>query len=384
MSKKIASLAKFLTAANEQLYDRYINFTLTKDPPLIAGAKGASYIGMGSSPRGTTILTMPKLSKKNDFKVVTPATGIKPSITLTGEIILENTVNMINLTVQNMNANIDTMAYNYITIEAGYMNSGISMTFSGQITNCYMAKPNPNGELVIGATMAKVSELYSQGNIEVEFPTDSVSTYILVSTCVRAICAKYNKLSSDMVISELAQTLPAKWATQTFDVGKSTRHFRSPFACLAWINSLFASYVYGTGYGRGAGGLLSTQTKSDLPPLRLGFDTKGTLKFTSSYNVAKPSCLKSLSCIGSAVLTSTDSATVTAPFNPGIAPGDIVFIDSKYFKTRINIQAVRQDYADMGNLWYVISNKFTFSTQTANMMTLNLVNINNDITAQEG
>jgi hypothetical protein len=94
--------------------------------------------------------------------------------------------------------------------------------------------------------------------------------------------------------------------------------------------------------------------------------------------------VKALYAIGSAFLTSTQSATVTAPFNPGILPGEIVFIDSRYFKTRINLDKVRDAYKSMGNLWYVIQTQFTFSTHTTNTMTLLLNNVRNSINASEG
>ena len=180
--------------------------------------------------------------------------------------------------------------------------------------------------------------------------------------------------------------MAAEWKLQEFAVGKATRHFRSPMECIAWLNSLFASFTYPTGYDFGPGGAVSTasiNTKS-LPPLRLGFSTVGKLWCTCSYSESMPYNIKAIAAIGSAVLTSTSTATITAPFNPSIMPGEVVFIDSRYFKTRLNIEAVRDEYKNLGNLWYVIQVSFTFSTQTTNTMTLQLVNTTDKITAQEG
>jgi hypothetical protein len=152
---------------------------------------------------------------------------------------------------------------------------------------------------------------------------------------------------------------------------------------------LFASGTYGTGYSRGAGGLITSAdaatTKLNLPPLRLGFNPEGVLTYTNSYSEVSPGTVKALSCIGSAFLTGTDSATVTAPFNPNISPGEVIYIDPKYFKTRVNVtDEMRQKYKSMGNLWYVIEMQFTFSTVTTNTMTLMLNNISNKITVGEG
>lgn len=366
MSKTFAEFARILSGSNNRLYDRYINFRLSREEPFFIGAHIATL-------------------SADDFEIRTPKTGIKPDITVSGTIILGNIVQQINLTAVNMSATIDTMAYNYLTVEAGYMDSGISTTFSGQITNCYMAKPNPNGELVVGATTAKVSALYAQGEFSVSFTEDVVDTRKLITTCLTAVVAAKPSLASAIDVPYLAASIPLPWATQLFTVGKSTRYFNNAFACITWLNSLFMSYVRSTGYGRGAGGIIPlVNSRSELSPLRLSFNTKGQLGYSASFSATTPDGTKTLSCIGSAVLTSTDSATVTAPFNPDINPGDVVFIDTTYFKTRLNIQSIRQDYAQMGNLWYVLDNTFTFSTRTANTMTLRLVNLNTKIRAQEG
>lgn len=364
MSKSLAELAQLLSASNEQLFDRYINIRLTQDKPVE---------GMPPSPL--------------DFAIVTPASGLKPNISVSGSFHVSKTANLVTVTIYNMNANIDTMAYNWAEVELGYLNSGIHASFIGQITNCYMAKPNPNGELVVSVVCANISALFSRGAFEVAFDKDIVDPIELITTCADKIKLEYPELSTSINKDDLTQTMPALWQIQKFMVGKSTRHFRSPMECIAWINSLFASFDYASGYDSGPGGAPSF-TKKDLtkklPPLRVGFDGQGTLRCTCTYSEATAATVKSLSAIGSAFLNSTESATVTAPFNPGIAPGEVIYINSKYFKTRINIDAVRQSYANMGNMWYVIESTFTFSTFTANNMSLLLNNITNKVTGSEG
>lgn len=363
MSKTLAQLARLLSASNEQLFDRYIDVKLYQKKP-IPGAP----------------------ADKADFAIRTPRAGLKPSITISGQFLISNTANTINITIYNISANVDTMAYNWVEVDAGYMNSGVHASFIGQITNCYMAKPNPNGELVITAAYADMNDLYALGAFEVDFPEDILSTDKLINTCMEAILAKYPDLSECISLSELTASMAAEWKLQEFAVGKATRHFRSPMECIAWLNSLFASFTYPTGYDFGPGGAVSTasiNTKS-LPPLRLGFSTVGKLWCTCSYSESMPYNIKAIAAIGSAVLTSTSTATITAPFNPSIMPGEVVFIDSRYFKTRLNIEAVRDEYKNLGNLWYVIQVSFTFSTQTTNTMTLQLVNTTDKITAQEG
>ena len=359
MSKSLAQMARILSAANEELFDRFVDVRLTREYPS-------------------------ELREIEDFQIRTPKTGLKPNITVSGQIILAQSVCLVTLTIGNISEQIDTMAYNWAEVELGYKNSGISVKFIGQITNCYMAKPNPNGELVITVTCANVSDLYAVGAFEVPFTSNFSSLAGIIFSCVTAITDKYPKLKQDMNVTSLITDIPPEWSSLEFLVGRATRHFRSPLACIAWINSLIASCTNDTGYDIGAG-MAEGPSQQGLPPLRLGFDRLGSLVLTGTYSKVCPSALKAISAIGSAVLTSTKSATITAPFNPDIMPGDVVYIDTKYFKTRINIEGtVREDYQSMGNLWWVVTIQFTFSTLTANNSTIQLNNIGNKISAQEG
>ena len=404
MSKTTAQLARLLSASNEQLFDRYINVTLyQKEPKAIRkpdlGLKVFNTdFSFNSSDLGTLAaqkLNVPVVNLgTTDFAIRTPATGLKPFITVSGQFQLSKTANVVTVTIVNMNANIDTMAYNWIEVEAGYMNSGIHIKFLGQITNCYMAKPNPNGELVISAVCSNLKDLYTRGAFEVEFKEEVATTVPLIVTCVDAIKKKYPSLKTSFdgegalgASAMLTSYLPPEWLAQEFWVGKGTRHFRSPFECLAWLNSLLATYTYGTGYASGPGGAPmppESQNKQNLPPVKLVFDFSGKLIVSGLISSALAVNIKSLSAIGSAFMTSTSSATVTAPFNPGILPGEIIFVDPRYFRTRVNIDSIREAYKGMGNLWRVISTEFTFSTQTTNTMTLQLVNIDNIITGKDG
>jgi hypothetical protein len=401
MSKTTAQLAQLLSASNEQLYDRYINVTLyqkypkaTRKPDLgIKVFNTDISFAFGSTP---AVLNVPAVNfGTTDFAIRTPPTGLKPHITVSGQFQLSSTTNLVTVTIVNMNANIDTMAYNYIEVEAGYMNSGVHVKFLGQITNCYMAKPNPNGELVISAVCSNLKDLYAVGAFEVPFTQEVVTTAPLILTCINAIKLKYPELKTsfdgdDALGPEamLTKYLSPEWLAQEFWVGEGTRHFRSPFECLTWLNSLLATYTYGTGYASGPGGAPpppESENKQKLPPIKLVFDHRGKLIVHGLFSVkASAINIKALATIGSAFMTSTSSATVTAPFNPGILPGEIIYVDPKYFRTRVNIDTVREAYKSMGNLWNVLSTEFTFSTQTTNTMTLQLVNIDNIITAKDG
>jgi hypothetical protein len=390
MSKTLKEMAQLLRGSNEELFDRYINVRLCRTKPEPSG--GFSIFGGTSLSKAWDVLKGNTKISDLDFQIVCPRTGQKPNITVSGQWSATNVVNQVTITIYNMDANIDTMAYNYAEVDVGYYNSGIHISFIGKITNCYMAKPNPNGELVIIVTTAAVNDLYAQGDFEVEFSQDTVDTQTLVLTCVNAMCTKYPSLRP--YCTDVATTIPAVWTSQTYTVGKGTRHFRSCMECITWLNSLFTTFTLGTGFASAgltsAGGavrnLISTSAKdltSSLPPLRLSFDHGGNLLCRCSYSNATPTSVKALYAIGSATLTS-ENATVTAPFNPGLLPGEVVYISAKYFRTRVNIDAVRDAYKNMGDLWYIVNTQFTFSTFTANNMSLLLNNIKNKVSAKDG
>lgn len=385
MSKTLSQMAQLLKGSNEELFDRYINVRLCRSKPAISS--GFSIFGNTSLSSALDVISGAASINDLDFQIVCPKSGLKPNIMVSGKWEVSNTVNEVTLTIYNMDANIDTMAYNYAQIDVGYYNSGIHVSFIGQITNCYMAKPNPNGELVINIVCAAVQDLYAQGDFEVNFTADEVDTQTLILTCVNAMCAKHPDLRP--YCTDVVTTLPTGaggWREQKFTVGKGTRHFRSCMDCITWLNSLFATFTLGTSYASAGVNLIKTtaaKLTSALPPLRLGFDHRGNLLCRCSYSEATPMTTKALYAIGSATLTS-ENATVTAPFNPGILPGEVVYIQRRYFRTRVNLDSVRDAYKNMGDLWYVIQSQFTFSTYGANMMTLLLNNIKNRVEAKAG
>ena len=388
MSVSLADMARILRGSNEELFDRYINIRLCREKPASVVAEGFSIFSNTALSKAFDVDSGTVEISDLDFQIICPRSGLKPNITVSGQWNIQNTVNKIDVTVYNMDANIDTMAYNYIQVDVGYYNSGVHVMFTGQITNCYMAKPNPNGELVISAVMGPVDNLYEQGDFEVTFPKDIVNTPELIGYCVSAMVVKHPEIAPHMlnVTSGLDASDADGWFYQRFTVGKGTKHFRSCMDCITWLNSLFATFTLNTGFASGPGGVPTTakNLEKGLPPLKLGFDLNGDLRSEVAYSEATPMNIKALYAIGSAFLTSSQSATVTAPFNPGILPGEVIYVDARYFKTRINLDKVRDAYRTMGNLWYVIQTQFTFSTHSANTMTLLLNNVKNMIKASEG
>lgn len=378
MSKTTADVAKLLSASNEQLYDRYINVTLMQEEGGITQASHSYTPG----------LAQPEAIVEADFMIKTPKAGMKPHIAITGQFVTGENAPTVTLTIYNINENVDTMAYNYAEVEVGYMNSGIHVTFKGQIINCYMAKPNPNGELVVTINCSKITDLYAHGDVVVDFTKDEYTTRELLETAVLGITDTVPALKDQLLYTDYT-AIPSDWKEAKFKVIKGKRFFRSAYEVITWLNSLFANYAYPAGFVWGAGGVDADiptidGRKKSMPPMKLGFDLQGQLRITGAFSEGGPANVKALSAIMSAFLNG-EAATVAAPFNPGIMPGDIVFIDMKYFKTRVNIVGqTRELYKSLGNLWFVTSIQFTFDTMTTNKMTLLVNNLSNKIKASEG
>lgn len=395
MSKTKADLAKLLSASNEQLFDRYINVTLAPTRAELTDPDAPKTTFSGNTATTPTPEDYKQYqsdlsaSRKNRLTIVTPKTGVKPHISVAGTLNAGARVHLITLTIYNISEQIDTMEYNWAKIEAGYYNSGVHVTFEGQIINCYMAKPNPNGELVISISTADMVSLYEQGALEVQYKNDLVDIMELLDTAFSVVKEKFPDLVTLIDNAEIANDIPEAWKQEKFKVRKATRHYRSVMELIAWLNSLFATYSHGTGFASGAGLAPIVDEEGNaksvsLPPIKLGFDIQGVLHISGSYTETAPANVKSINGIGNAFL-SGNAATVQAPFNPGILPGDIVFIDVKYFKTRVNMEGVaREQYANKGNLWWVVSSQFVFDTHKTNIMTLLLNNTENSVSGKEG
>lgn len=390
MSKTKADLAKFLSAPNEQLFDRYINITLapSKEELDDPDAPKAAFSAFSASDYNRYVSDL-IASRKNRLTIITPKTGVKPHVCVAGTLSAGARVHSITATIFNISEQIDTMAYNWAKIEAGYYNSGVHVTFEGRIINCYMAKPNPNGELVITIATADMVSLYEQGDIEVQYENEQVDIIELLETAFKVVKDAFPDLVTLIDTAELENDIPDEWKEEKFKVCKATRHYRSVMELIAWLNSLFATYSHQTGFASGAGLAPIVNDKGEskdanLPPIKLGFDTRGFLHLSGSFTDSAAANYKTLNGIGNAFL-SGDAATVQAPFNPGVLPGDVVFIDVKYFKTRVSMEGIsRERYANKGNLWWVISSQFVFDTHKTNTMTLLLNNTENPVSATKG
>lgn len=359
MSKSLSEVLALFAEGTGELYDRFINVTLMHQgtASVISLRNAVSLISTGSN--------------GNMFRINTPVTGQKPNITVSASMSAQETVHSITITIYNMEANIDFNEFNAVEVELGYM-SGQATKFKGEIINIYMAKPNPNGELVITCANAKLVDATSVNNFKVTFPVNTCNFNTFIRTIELAIKQPIN-----------VQEVPAAWLAKQFTVNKATYQFSSILSLVTWLNSLFMSLAMNDGKGAVSSAIRSglkklTATGDGLPPLFVHVSESGiVIKGSYKNNSLKPA-FKALSNISSAYMSGDSVGVVTAPYNPEIEIGDFVYVNPKYFKTRIaNIVAFNK--GNIYSVWCVNKLNFTFSTYTANTMTLTMVNVQNDI-----
>lgn len=344
MSKKFSAIAKMLAPAPEVLFDRYINVTFRQNN---------------------------WSSSEEDFKIKTPITGMKPDVTVSLGASAEDIVYTVTVTIRNINADFDYNMYGYAEVEMGYLSSGYNFTFHGQIINCYMAKPNPNGELILTLASADASMMLAEGNFEVNFENKTkVTVEDFFKTCVKSF--------DSSVQTEVS--LPPEWKSVNLDINGACYYFNSFMDCTAWMNSVFVGYVRNTAFDKSSKIALSSALNAvQLPIIAVTIDAFGQ-KIMLKPIVAtdtKPT-LVTLTNIGSAYYMGASAATVTCPFNPAVRPGATVYIDTKYFKTRVSTTLdtkFKKAMENQSSLWTVNTMNVTFSTYTTNTMTLQLSNI---------
>lgn len=361
MSKSFADIAKLLSPTNNQLFDRYINVRLATENTDTPGP--------------------------NDIIFKTPLTGQKPNITVSGTMNAGDVINNFTVTVYNIDSSIDFNLYGYIEVEAGYLKSGFAAKFRGMVTNCYMAKPNPNGELVISGATADMGLIATQSNIEVKFTQGFVTVdQLAVDFCVAISNATGKVLTVDTT------NIPSVWKGQRFSVGKHTYHFHSCMEALNWLNNTFLACSRSAKFesDRGAGSktigasAAGALDASSLPPLCMYFSSQDPTKLIVQgmyTNAEAVPVLKSLANISNAYIIG-EAATVSAPWNPQITVNDYIFVDTKYFKTRVNVTA-KQFFSNylksLSCFWKVNQVQFTFSTFTTNNATYQIINLKNKI-----
>lgn len=358
MSKSLSQVLSMFANGAGILYDRFINVTLMH--------QGSTKITSLRS-----VVSMVTEGVSGQFRITTPVTGQKPNITVSASMSAQETVHSITITIYNMEANIDFNEYNAVEVELGYM-SGQATKFKGEIINIYMAKPNPNGELVITCANAKLVDATSVSNFKVTFPVTTCNFSTFIRTIELAIKQPIN-----------IQEVPVSWLTKQFTVNKATYQFNSVMSLITWLNSLFMSLAMNEGKGAVSSAIRSglkklTASGGGLPPLFAHVSEDGiVIKGSYKNNSLKPA-FKALSNISSAYMSGDSVGVVSAPYNPEIEIGDFVYVNPKYFKTRIaNIVAFNK--GTIYSVWCVDKLNFTFSTYTTNTMTLTMVNVQNDI-----
>lgn len=249
--------------------------------------------------------------------------GYKPAINLRVTMIPDNICFQMTVTLTNaaIVKNTDIRTFLYMSITAGYR--GFQKTFTGPIFSSYIAKPNPDGEVVFeGIAVGTVGlDLFKQRPYRVQF--HSAATVLdVVEAVADGIGVHYNV---DNVESQLLYT--------KLDFPQSTKTAENAYAVLNWLQQMLNNYCQWAKENNSA----EWMQRLGNPYLLYVFfedDTiylKQTNKPVNAGSLLGGKNFVDLSLIKNAAF-SGPALTVSAPYNPRVSPGEIIHMDPVYFR----------------------------------------------------
>ena len=134
--------------------------------------------------------------QKVSFK--TPKKGIKPNISLAMKLLPTGNASDVTLKIMNMYSSVNIAKYKNVFIRAGYT-EGLYAEFNGEIKDCYVERPNPEGITIFRCVLGNITDMYAT--------KEPVSVMLKAGTTVKKalqdICSAY-KL-------ELVMSFPTSW-----------------------------------------------------------------------------------------------------------------------------------------------------------------------------
>lgn len=334
MAKSKGELAVGLAPTGDQFFDRVIGFRLSQNID-------------GNVP---------------DLVFNCPEFGEKPIMRLQFKMLPEDYVGQITLTISNMYLNIDMCTYKYLTVTAGYRGrgrkKGLTRTFRGEIINAYNESPNPNGAFVIQCVLGQFSSL-SDNNQALVLDSDTVGTTFAAN--MQCLSKLLKSIAPQMEVDY--SDIPKQWYTVSLFPNTTFKD-----VCYSGLE-LLDKFRYKL---QTVGNILG------LPPLNL-FLEDNIVRVYSFSDEPMSDKLKAVTMIGTAYIEG-DRGVVTAPWNPTIHVGDLVYIPRVFFRSRISLRQFNSASSYQTDTWKVYTMTITFGTTGAvNQMNLELINMRNNI-----
>lgn len=334
-AKELAALS--MTPTGDQFFDRIIGFRLYQNAE----------------------------SDVKDLVFTCPKTGPKPAMTLHFKMLPNEYVSQITLTISNMYLNLDLCSYKYLSVTAGYSGRGkkpgLTRTFKGEIINAYNESPNPNGAFVIQCVLGEFSAI-SDTTASISYTSEEMGTTLRETAM--AMEQKLQSVSPNLSVD--ISDLPKEWLQTNIFPDSTFSDFS--VSALDFIDKIRYR-------------IQRTANATGLEPVNVMLEDNIVRFFTLS---AMPSAdkLKAVTAIGTAYIEG-DRGVVTAPWNPSIHVGDMVYIPRVFFRSRIRMDYFNSKQSMQTDNWKVYSINVLFASGSkTNQMTLELINMRNGVSAQ--
>lgn len=231
--------------------------------------------------------------------IITPSSGFKPSINLSGMIIANSFFCNIELRIKNAFIDFDYAPYNSVSIDAGYAGDLIYSGISGQITQAYIETPGPDG-VVVFMVQITYNGLFDY-NIDFEFiAPGSVSTLLnkYVNDMNDVLRTKNINFKYEISIPVELGIIPVQTNVQkSGSLSEVLTNIIEDYTQSFWSINGNSIVVF-------------------------------SLKFPSTKNLFEINRVT-----GTPRSTSPGHISFTSPWIPNIRPGDFVHIDPIYLKT---------------------------------------------------
>lgn len=258
--------------------------------------------------------------KLDTFTIATPRWGIKPGITISGELSTQSLISQLEIRVTNLYTSKPLSEYETVIVEAGYEGS-TSAVIVGTITSVYTAKPGPDKETVILCNTASLADwLDTTVNFKISVGTP-------LATVAQQITSALKFQPAFIGATVQGKTMPAPLNVNgtVREVITTLKTFFEELNIIINSNRLF----------------FITEDKTDLSTVHV------------------------LNILTQAPQYSGEMVNLCAPWIPNIKPGDIVRFPNKFYGVSGGI-AQQALFEKMK----VTSVQFTFGTINENEMSL--------------
>ena len=271
------------------------------------------------------------LGKDGTFIINTPMYGRKPEVELHGMLMASDFAKDFEVRVINLYSEVDLSLFNRINVSAGYFNKP-ELFIEGSISVLYTEQPGPDRVTVIKCFIGNVEQILN-ATCDIKMPAGS-TLQVILKTLTDAI--------NQALVPGTTNTMPTRWKDPNIEPSVAGLVCGSPLSHNGSVKDLFP--------------LL----KQIFPTVDIVFGNNQLVAFDPKLPPTKGNIVM-IKHLMSPVSYTAGHAVVTAPWEPSLKPGDLMFIPPQ-FRTMGVKEATATQIKELKPIWRVISVQFDFST----------------------